>query len=688
MNKKEKLQTLYERLNKLQGKKAPLFARLFQKIDGKFAKNKDLNSILNSLGSLDKKIKESEQRLFNEFESRIKQMPDSTEKIESLRNEFEIKWDSLTHDGLKQDVENIKEQLQTLVENSIESGQEIKEGMDKELEALKTDFSQRLSRLGGGAANRQINVNSSVMSSKYTDVNLIQGDNITLTAVDDNTNKKVNITAALSNSPTIAGPLIGTTTATTVASQLTGGVDETLDVAYEAFRITLVGTEIGSVVIRLKKDEATTAGNVRALLYTDSSGPNTDISDTTTGQPTIVYAASIDDASYTDFEFRINKTGLSNGTNYWIVLNTQSLLGGNIYLERRSSGTGIYANDANGAGAWTIENNKEPYYIIKSLADDAITATSPNNHALKGNSTSGFGGYFVSNTGVGMKADSTENYGVGGTSVNGIGVRGSSTNNIAVQGVSTGSAGGQFQTTAAGQLGLQAVSTSGAAVQAIALDPSGPLFQGLSSGFAGVFQVSNSGAGSFAGDVTVPDEAYGTGWNDSLEVPTKNALYDKIQTIANDVLFDHFVDANNGTTVETDLYSDTLVAAQLANNGEKIVAQYGGVFVGDATSTQQLRAYFGGTLIFDSGALGVGVGTTNWDLYITIIRVSASVVRCSATLNTSFASLAAYAKYTEVTGLTLANTQVLKVTGTAAGVSGGSNQITAKEGFVEFKPTA
>lgn len=31
--------------------------------------------------------------------------------------------------------------------------------------------------------------------------------------------------------------------------------------------------------------------------------------------------------------------------------------------------------------------------------------------------------------------------------------------------------------------------------------------------------------------VEVPDEAYGAGWNGSLEVPTKNALYDKIETL-------------------------------------------------------------------------------------------------------------------------------------------------------------
>lgn len=32
-------------------------------------------------------------------------------------------------------------------------------------------------------------------------------------------------------------------------------------------------------------------------------------------------------------------------------------------------------------------------------------------------------------------------------------------------------------------------------------------------------------------EVTVADEVYGSGWNGSLEVPTKNAVYDKIETL-------------------------------------------------------------------------------------------------------------------------------------------------------------
>lgn len=153
-------------------------------------------------------------------------------------------------------------------------------------------------------------------------------------------------------------------------------------------------------------------------------------------------------------------------------------------------------------------------------------------------------------------------------------------------------------------------------------------------------------------------------------------------------IVDHYVDANNGTTVETDLYSDSLAGGTLGVNGDKILAQYGGVFAGSATSTQTLRVYFGGTKIFDSGALAIGAVTDSFDLYISVIRVSATVVRCTVSVTTNFATLNASATYTEVTGLTLANSQILKITGQAGGVGGGSNQITAKHGYVEWLPSA
>lgn len=153
-------------------------------------------------------------------------------------------------------------------------------------------------------------------------------------------------------------------------------------------------------------------------------------------------------------------------------------------------------------------------------------------------------------------------------------------------------------------------------------------------------------------------------------------------------LFDHYADANNTNTAETDLYTDTLAAGQLGANGAKITARFQGIFTGAATATQQLKAYFGGTAIYDSGALSIGVATNNWTLEILVIRESATVVRCSVSVNSDFATLFPYSTYTRVTGLTLANAQILKVTGTAAGAGGASNQITAKLGTVSYQPAA
>lgn len=154
---------------------------------------------------------------------------------------------------------------------------------------------------------------------------------------------------------------------------------------------------------------------------------------------------------------------------------------------------------------------------------------------------------------------------------------------------------------------------------------------------------------------------------------------------AGGTVFDHFVDAGNTGTGEDDLYTDTLAASILATNGDKITATYGGIFAGAALSTQDLRVYFGGTKIYDSGALSIGAATDSWTLYVTCIRVSSSIVRCTVSVSTDFATLFPYSVYTEVTSLTLTNTQVLKITGEAAGAGAVDNQIVAKLGYGEWK---
>jgi len=45
------------------------------------------------------------------------------------------------------------------------------------------------------------------------------------------------------------------------------------------------------------------------------------------------------------------------------------------------------------------------------------------------------------------------------------------------------------------------------------------------------YKLDVSGTGRFTGDVIVPAETYGSGWNGSNEVPTKNDVYDKIENL-------------------------------------------------------------------------------------------------------------------------------------------------------------
>lgn len=152
-------------------------------------------------------------------------------------------------------------------------------------------------------------------------------------------------------------------------------------------------------------------------------------------------------------------------------------------------------------------------------------------------------------------------------------------------------------------------------------------------------------------------------------------------------LFDHYADAGNVSTDESDLYSDSLAAGQLYADGQKLIAEYGGIFVSSATATRQLRAYFGGTAIFDSGALSISAGADAWDMRIMVIRASATVARCIVAMNLSGAATTAFCAYTAVTA-TLADAQILKVTGQAAGVGAATNDIVAKAGMVEWKAAA
>ncbi len=148
---------------------------------------------------------------------------------------------------------------------------------------------------------------------------------------------------------------------------------------------------------------------------------------------------------------------------------------------------------------------------------------------------------------------------------------------------------------------------------------------------------------------------------------------------------DHFADVPSGLT-ETDLYTDTLAADTLAVDGDKVAALYACTLV-FSTSTKQVKIYFGGSAIFDTGALTVSAAGS-LIIPVTIIRESATVVRYAISATTKAASTTEFAVVGRLTGLTLSSSNVLKITGLTAGVGSASGDVVATMGTVLKVPGA
>ena len=87
---------------------------------------------------------------------------------------------------------------------------------------------------------------------------------------------------------------------------------------------------------------------------------------------------------------------------------------------------------------------------------------------------------------------------------------------------------------------------------------------------------------TFTGDIVVPAEAYGVGWDGSNEVPTKNDVYDKIEAVV----------ASSGSTYEAPPVDEPAVADFAWNNqggATAIDAVGGGIIITSTASSNNLR---------------------------------------------------------------------------------------------------
>jgi hypothetical protein len=229
-------------------------------------------------------------------------------------------------------------------------------------------------------------------------------------------------------------------------------------------------------------------------------------------------------------------------------------------------------------------------------------------------------------------------------------------------------------------------------------------FQGFVE--AGEFKLYNGVNGNYGGiSSTETDLVFSNGTNfpkfsfnfETLTTDKNYILPDKFGTLAltSDIpvmpqiaqqLKDHFIDANNTGITETDLYSYTVDSNRLNSTGEKIIANYAGTF-NDVSASSQIRIYFANTLIGDTGPLTMST-TGAFVVTVSIMRTGATTSKAIVNVTTPGASTATYTKYTSFTNEFFTNAKILKITGTAGGATGGSNDITAVYGNILWQPAA
>lgn len=172
------------------------------KIQSEKKYNELLNLVKNNRGELEdmtnrqiKALLERVRSLQTQLSYDSKNATQQGKSLKEIMSQFESRLGDLSKD-LKQGMTVRESSEGTLTSQMEENSRSIKGALET-IGELRKDLT-RFSNARGGSANRQINVKSSVMSRKFTDINFVQGNNVTLTAADDNTNKRVNITIAAS----------------------------------------------------------------------------------------------------------------------------------------------------------------------------------------------------------------------------------------------------------------------------------------------------------------------------------------------------------------------------------------------------------------------------------------------------------------------------------------------------------
>lgn len=146
-------------------------------------------------------------------------------------------------------------------------------------------------------------------------------------------------------------------------------------------------------------------------------------------------------------------------------------------------------------------------------------------------------------------------------------------------------------------------------------------------------------------------------------------------------LEDFFTDAPNvGVGADTELYITTIAGGKLANNGDKLEAEYSVALV-DNGNDKRVFIEFDETLIFDTGLIGTSGANAFLHVRLVMIRVSNTVIRYTITSMPSGTYLTTSTTVVgELTGKDLSVANDLVLWGTA----GGTDDAVAKMGRVAY----
>ena len=195
------------------------------KISETKANNEVVNEIENSISSINDEVKNLQGNIARVDSKKPQEIPDFSSQIQKT----DLKLSALIT-SINEEIQKIKNADKTKdFENALNE-------IDLAIKRLRTEINSK----GGGSMNRQIFIGGADPLTKYTDINLKAGSNVTITYANNNTTKKVDITIASTGGGSSVAGTIRSIASTAVSSTVgeVAGTDYVV-LATQGVKVTL-----------------------------------------------------------------------------------------------------------------------------------------------------------------------------------------------------------------------------------------------------------------------------------------------------------------------------------------------------------------------------------------------------------------------------------------------------------------